>query len=236
MKNQTFFEKRDIEANNFYLNAAGNDEDYAVGDNFYTAGKEFYANEPVSQRKSNSMPIIVICQNTATSTETAVELFDALNRYTKANSGLTGTADKVVITSGVQNISYQELLAFLFSGQVYEFAGVRITCTYATSDAIQFSDPDASITYQMKEPSGKLTQEPLNPTPVVFQFMRNIRDVKYNMLCNAVTSFKVSSISPSSIIKYEFYPKTSSSPSTELVRGDIGKTYGQAGLNQVNAF
>lgn len=221
---ESYFSNQELIAQN-HLNAIG---DSVHGENFYAGGVE-------AQREEVSLPIILIATNTATTTETNIELFDTVNAVRKANIGLAGDGSKVVLSSGIQNISIVELLSTIAYGQTYKMAGVRITAASA-SDSSANSAPSASITYSVKDLNGKSQSQPLKPSANVFAQFKNIRDVKFPMLINALASFKVSSMPASTEVTYEFYPEAVSSPSTVATRSDANRGYSPAGLNAVATF
>lgn len=230
----TNMKKNELDAYNKYLNANG---EYPFGgDSVSAIGGEYFADGQTDERVQNSLPITIIATNTSTATDTNVELFDTINRRFLPNPQISGTNSGVVLTTGMVNISYLELLGFLLSGYTYEFGGVRIECTYATSDSIANSDPGSAFLYQMKTAAGELKQVPKTPTVGAYQQVKNVRDVAFPIVVNAIASFKIASISASSVIRYEFYPKSEVSTASTLIKGSVQKNFGESGLNQIVRF
>lgn len=223
-----YLENVEFEANQF-LSAAGDD---LYADDNIALGEQMYADAPVA--RETALPIIIVAENTGTATETAIELFDAVNRSFSANITLSGASNLVKLTSGVQGVSYSELIRSIYGGETYKVKKMRIECLSASSDAEKESAPSASLLYTARTSAGRKEIQPLYPEISVLQQVKNIRDVEFPMIINSYTSITIESLAASSKVSYKLYASKIESPSASLARGTTAKEFKTPNPNQIN--
>lgn len=218
---ENFYENAKFEANNYFaaegdgygseLYGQGGNQDGVVpfGENLYGNGN--------GGRIEQSLPAIIIAENTGTATDSNIELFDAASKGFGATPEITGDNSDVVLTTDMPNTSYAQFIRGMLTGETYIFSHLRIKTLDAPTDSLKNSAPDASITYTAKTNLGRSETLPIYPEESSIQNIEYIRDVDQKFIVNANTSFKIASLTAGTKVSYKFYPQRVGSQTDQLL-------------------
>jgi len=192
-----------------YLNADGffdDDLSFTAGEDFMSAnGAEMPAAAPTSQ------PYIV----TVTNTGSAVSSFDILGSYEYINNaGFSNgslTIGNITISSGVPNVTYQQML------WQFQNSPFSVGLTYIQSGtANQLLE---TLSVQTKDANGNLAQKPLVPTVDPYQQQTTVLAMRFGYRIDGYTKIIINQVLASATVKFYLYP----SDNINIARGLAGK-------------
>jgi len=222
-----------IEQNLHYANTHFN----AEGDGMYAGGSvdNFYgADAAQSGRKQLTQPIIIIAENTGSSEETDIELFEVDSKSTTAPI-LAGTGSKVVLTSGVKNSTLTKLYASLRGATVFDCGSIRIECTKANNDNDLNSAAGVSLDYKLTTIQGDFSGKSIYCDVSIIQQVKNVRDVTTDgVVINSDASLMISRIPAGARIEYKMYPRQLGTSTSTMIRSNSAKEFAPIALNAIS--
>jgi hypothetical protein len=206
-------------ANESFSNADGFiDQDLSfTGDDFFGADG---GNAGSMQSITQSQPYIV----SVTSTSGAdVNNFDILGSYQYINNaGFTAGGNLVIgsvtISSGIANVSYQEML-WQFQNNVFS---VGLTYLQSTSASQILS----TISVNTRDANGNVAQKSLIPIIDPYQQQTNVVAMKTPFRIDGFTKLIIQSVSASSTTKFYFYPADNVNLARALGGSAVSKQFG----------
>jgi len=147
-----------------------------------------------------SQPYII---NVTSTSGSAVANFDVLGSYQYINNaGFSTTGDltigSVTISSGIPNISYQEML-YQFMNNPYS-VGLTYIQSATTNQVLQ------TLAVNTRDANGNLAQKTLVPTIDPYQQQTNIIAMKYAYRIDGFTKITIAQVLQNATVSLYFYP------------------------------
>ena len=220
--NSSYFVSRVEKANEEFLGMAGGvwsadsdgadgdgaDGDGADGEMSFAAQDQLNASGGAQRRQGgsqDSQPYIIVVTNTNTTTTPNVEVLNANVGQFTGNAGQGLDPNGLKITYGLPNITYQQFLASISSGLVFQVGISRLIAINA-SPSLATAQVQETVLITTKDINGNSVSRPFIPIIDNYQFQQNQVDIRYDYLVNGLTSFIIGNIYGSTIMKVLLYP------------------------------
>lgn len=205
-----YFMQAQSNAHEQFLNADG----FVDSDLHFTAeGSYFPADGAMPAAAPTSQPYIITVSN---STSSAVANFDVLGAFSYLfNAGFSGgslTISGVTISSGLSNVTYQQLLQ---QSQTNPFT---VALTQITSIAGSSAQVTQALTLNTQDANGNQALKPIIPTIDPYQFQSGNVVSRQQYRIDGFTKITIASVLPNAVFQMYFYP----SDNINLARGLAG--------------
>ena len=176
----------------------------------------------------DSQPYIVVVTNTTTANFTSVEILNADVAQFNTNNQTTG-AGTLVVSYGLPTITYQQFLAAIASGLVFQ-VGITRLIAIASSTTLAQGQIQETVTITTKDINGNQVSRPFIPIIDNYQYQNTQVDIRYDYLVNGLTSVNIANIYANMIVKFLLYPARKHNPFTGL-KGANTTAYRNPALN-----
>jgi hypothetical protein len=178
---------------------------------------------PTPKANSQSLPYIVVLENTTTDTVSDVSIFNSAVTYGDfAVSGIS-------ITWGYSGVTYNTVLGRINSGQVFEVGQMRLIASSTVSgrDSLQVLQTVKLFTNTI---DGKATSLQLNLQKDSFQYISNQVDSFYPFMIDSMTGLTFTILGSTTLQVY-LYPKAATNPFNTLKGEAAPNTYANPHTN-----
>lgn len=194
-------------------------ESFANADGFFddnlsfTAGEDFMSADGDMGAPSapTSQPYIVVITNTGSN----VSNFDVLGSYEYLNNtGFSGgslTIGSVTISSGIPNVTYEQML--------WQFSNVPFSVGLTYIQSSTSNQLLETLSINTKDANGNLAQKALIPTLDPYQQQSTVLAMRYGYRIDGYTKIILSRVLASATVKLYLYP----SDNINIARGLAGK-------------
>ncbi len=202
-----------------YNNGAYN---YAGGsDDFYADGAAPVPVQQVAQstQQGKSQPYIVTLQNTTASAVASVVIFNA---YTALYTTNFGISTSLVVTSGIPNTTYQQLLG---QSMTKPFAVGMIYIQSSTSGQIL-----QALSLTTRDANGNLSIQPIVPVVDPYQNQTDSVTISHPFIIDNFTGITINSIAANATVNFYFYPQENVNVARQLVGNAMSNSFGAPGI------
>ena len=201
-----------------YSNGAFN---YAGGDDFYADGAAPLPVTAVAQTttQGKSQPYIITLQNTTGSAVSSVVIFSA---YTALYSTNFGISTSIVVSSGIPNTTYQQLLG---QSQLKPFSvGMTYIQSSTTGQILQ------ALSLTTRDANGNTSTQPLVPVVDPYQNQTDSVTLVHPFIIDAFTSITINSVAANCTVNFYFYPQENVNQARALAGNHVPTASGAPGI------
>ena len=206
------FHKHQLEANESYFNAFGEDDTMPFADDLYADGSDASA-----RSMAPSQPYIIKVVSTLVA-DTTVTLFDAPNSIA-AGSPAFGNAAGITITSEIPNTTYAQIL-YQVLNQPFKVGRIEIFC----STTSQLTN---TLTVTQNNLRGNSASNSFFPILNPLQNITTQIEVPFNFTVNDLTKFQFTLNGSVTSVTFRFYPEVIFNPVKTTVEKDPVQVYGR---------
>ena len=206
MKKSQYFADALNHVNNEFLGADG----WEAGDGWGADGYEemqggLNAEGGRPAANSQSLPFVIILENTTTATVSDVEILNSAENFN--NYAVSG----ISITYGLSGITYNTFLGRINSGQTFEVGQLRLIASSSTSGRAELQVLQ-TVKVTTKTIDGRDSSMQLRPQKDSFQYIATQVDSYVPFMVDSLTAITFASILGSTTVQVYLYPMASTNP------------------------
>lgn len=224
-----YFERKNAEANEEYLEMAGWQEGFADEDDMdfgADAWDDFDAQENLNasgnSKPAQSQPYVIELENTTTDDVSSVVFLDAAN-----NTRTSG----ISYTYGLDNLSYQQFLSLLAgNGLVFKVGQTRMVGYNSSSSATAEIQVLERVKCETVDPNNNKVSRTFIPQYDNYQQIKSQTDIWDEYFVNGLTAMTISKVYAGTKVTVYLYPASKTNEFKQIKSGTTTK-YGNPRVN-----